>query len=137
MFSKLEKSFPEKKAQDFLKKSLDFLRSEKIIPPEIKDRISLVNVSKKEIQKLNHQYRDKNESTDILSFGYKFDEKKLEGDLVLCWEVIIENAVEDGIDPETELAKNLIHGCLHLAGFEHSDEMFNLQEKFLKVNCSK
>ncbi len=128
----LEKVFPEKLAQIWLKKSIDFLRLKKIISAEHQALISVAKVSEKEIKNLNKNYRNKNEVTDILSFGYNFDDKKIEGDLILCWKVIEKNAQEDNIEAEKELAKNLIHGCLHLTGLEHSAEMFQLQDDFLK-----
>ena len=128
----LEKVFPEKLAQTWLKKSISFLRLKEVISAEHQVLISVVNVSEKKIKNLNKNYRNKNEMTDILSFGYNFDDKKIEGDLILCWEVIKKNAQEDGIEAEEELAKNLIHGCLHLTGLEHSEKMFGLQSDFLK-----
>ena len=83
---------------------------------------------------MNKKYRSKNEVTDILSFSYNFNNEKLEGDLILCWEIIKKNAQEDGIESEQELIRNLIHGCLHLTDREHSDEMFELQDEFLRLN---
>ncbi|MCK5081209.1 MAG: rRNA maturation RNase YbeY [Candidatus Moranbacteria bacterium] len=129
-----EKIFPKKLADDLLEKVIDFLKSEKIIFDKHRVLISIVSVSEKEIKKLNSQYRNKHEVTDILSFGYVSDQEKLEGDLILCWEIIQKNAREDSIKSNQELAKNLIHGCLHLTGQEHSKKMFALQNKFLVEN---
>ena len=127
----LEKVFSKKIANDLLEKIIDFLKLEKIISDKHQVSINIAPVSKKEIKRLNDQYRNKDEVTDILSFGYVFSQKKLEGDLILCWEIIQKNAKEDGIESNQELSKNLIHGCLHLTGQEHSDKMLALQNKFL------
>lgn len=128
----LKKKFPEKLAQLSLKKITEFLIEKKIILKKQQILINIANVSEKEIQTLNAQYRNKNEATDILSFSYNFNAKKLEGDLIVCWKIIQKNAQEIGIEAEQELVKNLAHGCLHLTGREHSDEMFTLQDEFLQ-----
>jgi probable rRNA maturation factor len=111
----------------------DFLRFKKIISERCKISVGFKNVSSRKIKNFNNNYRNKNEPTDILSFGYEFNKNILEGDLVLCWDIIKKNAEDDKIKPEQELRKNLIHGCLHLVGMEHSKEMFKLQAEFLKL----
>jgi len=128
-----KKVFPERLAQSFLKEIVKFLKDKRIISTRHVVLVNIANVSKEKIKKFNSEYRKKKEATDILSFGYGFDKDKLEGDLILCWEIIRENAKEDGIKEEQELLKNLIHGCLHLTGHEHSEEMFQLQKEFLKI----
>lgn len=128
------KKFPEKLAQDILKKAIIFLKDKELIFDEQKISINIAEVSEKEIQELNEKYRDKKEPTDILSFGYNLNQKIVEGDLILCWEIIKKNADEDGIKPEKELMKNLVHGCLHLLGQKHSDKMFDLQNEFIQKN---
>ncbi len=128
------KKFSIKLADNILKKVINFLKEEEIFSDSQKISIKVAEVSKKEIQELNQLYRGKKEPTDILSFGYNSNKNEIEGDLILCWNVISKNAEEDGISSEKELMKNLIHGCLHLAGFEHSDEMFKLQKIFLEKN---
>jgi probable rRNA maturation factor len=131
MTSKL--NFPEKLTKKTLNEISNFFRYKKIISSNCEVLIGFRNLSPKKIQKLNNDYRNKNKPTDILSFSYEFNENILEGDLVLCWYIIKKNAKDDKIKPEQELRKNLIHGCLHLVGMEHSKEMFKLQADFLKL----
>jgi probable rRNA maturation factor len=128
------KKFPQKLAQNILKSAIEFLEEKKVFSANQKISINLAEVSEDEIQRLNGEYRGKKESTDILSFSYNLDKNEVEGDLILCWSIIEKNSQEDGISPKQELAKNLVHGCLHLAGYKHSVEMFSLQKKFLKEN---
>ena len=64
-----------------------------------------------------------------MSFNYENTVKKLEGEIILCLDVIKENAKKDNIKTEDELQKNVIHSILHIAGYEHGEEMFKLQEK--------
>lgn len=91
--------------------------------------LSVAVVEAEEIKSLNKQYRQKNEPTDVLSFAYENTEKELQGEIVICPEVIRRNAKEDGIRFDDELEKNLVHGLLHIIGYEHGDEMFGLQDE--------
>lgn len=90
-------------------------------------KISLAFVNKSEIQKLNKKYRKKNKPTDVLSFGnptsYKIQVTSSEsgylGEVVICPEVVKENAKKHKSDFQEELLKVFIHGVLHLLGYEH------------------
>ena len=91
------------------------------------------------IQKLNKQYRNLDESTDVLSFimGETAGERFLPGDIVISLEKIEENAKVFGITPLEELHRLLIHGILHLSGMDHAsndknEAMLVLQEKLLE-----
>jgi probable rRNA maturation factor len=91
--------------------------------------IDLVLVEPDEIKKLNQQYRQQDQVTDILSFGYKEDgswpEKikcdNIFGELVICLTQIKKQAMEQKIPWQTELTLILIHGILHLMGLDHKD----------------
>ena len=90
------------------------------------------------IRKLNNQYRNLDESTDVLSFvmGEMAGERYLPGDIVISIEKTEENAKEFSCSPKEELHRLLIHGILHLVGMDHasndhSEEMLILQEKLL------
>jgi probable rRNA maturation factor len=93
---------------------------------------SVALVAEKEIEKINKQYRQQDKPTDVLSFCYEYTEKKLEGEIVLCPEIIKKNAQEDGVSFEEEFMKNVVHGTLHIVGYEHGKEMFDWQNKILK-----
>ncbi len=107
------------------------LEKEGVVPKAVEYEISVALVDKDEIKKLNLEYRKKNEPTDILSFGYEQSDDEIQGELVICPEIIWENAAEDGIEPMEELLKNLIHGVLHISGYEHGEEMFQIQDLIL------
>ena len=89
--------------------------------------ISVAVVSREKIQEINKQWRKKDEETDVLSFCYENTTERLEGEVILCLDIIKENAEKDGIKAEEELEKNIIHSILHIVGYEHGDEMFELQ----------
>ncbi len=87
---------------------------------EIKDfEISLAFVDNVTIHRLNKQYLDHDEPTDVLSFPYSAaNAKKLEGELVIGVEIAKEQAAERGHEVHVELALYVIHGLLHLCGYD-------------------
>ncbi len=81
--------------------------------------ISLAFVDNATSRRLNQQYLDHDEPTDVLSFPLsQRGAKKLAGELVLGVEVALEQAQERGHDVQAELALYVIHGLLHLCGYD-------------------
>ena len=76
--------------------------------------LSVVTVGEKRIGTLNRKYRKKNKPTDILSFNYGEA-----GEIVICPEQVRKNAKEYKSTFKQELIKVLIHGVLHLLGYDH------------------
>lgn len=91
---------------------------------------SIAIVDSEEIKKLNFQYRKLDKPTDVLSFGEDINE------IVICPEEVKKN----GNDFNKELKKVVIHGTLHLLGYDHetneneAKEMLNKQNKYFKIN---
>ena len=78
-----------------------------------------------ESQQLNHQYRDKNKPTNVLSFPFQNPPGitlPLLGDLIICKEVVETEALEQGKALISHWAHMLIHGSLHLLGYDHIDD---------------
>lgn len=104
---------------------------------EIKGEMSVKLGGKEESQTLNKQYRQKDYPTDVLSFPFEEeipDEGFYLGDIFICYPVAEEQAAENGISIEKELLTLMLHGVLHLAGYDHetdSGEMLKLQDRFL------
>lgn len=101
------------------------------LSPMLKKDLSIVFVDAKTIRRLNKQYRGKNKTTDILSFSDLFDDQL--GELVLCPEVIVAQALRQGWSQRHEYGYMLLHGILHLLGYDHevdaeAKEMFILQD---------
>lgn len=87
--------------------------------------ISLYIVDEAEGQSLNQQYRGKDYPTNVLSFPADLPEEldlPLLGDLVLCAPVVEREAIEQGKTLEAHWAHMLVHGTLHLLGFDHIDD---------------
>ena len=81
--------------------------------------ISLAFVDNPTIHRLNKQYLQHDEPTDVLTFPYSAgNAKKLEGELVLGVEIAKAQGEERGHDVQAELALYVIHGLLHLCGFD-------------------
>ncbi len=93
--------------------------------------ISLAFVDNPTIHCLNARYLKHDEPTDILTFPLSEpDAKKLGGELVLGAEVAQLQAAERGHDVQTELTLYVIHGLLHLCGFDdHDDEDIRLMRE--------
>lgn len=86
--------------------------------------IGLAFVDNPTIHQLNKRYLQHDEPTDVLSFPLSDPgSRKLAGELVLGVEVAQAQAVERGHDVGTELTLYVIHGLLHLCGYDdHSDD---------------
>lgn len=101
----------------------------------------VVFVDRAAMSELNWQYRRKKGPTDVLSF--ESAEPDSLGELVLCLEVIEENAREHGLHNRQELGYVLLHGVLHLLGYEHeaskeeARKMFRLQDRIYDALWNK
>jgi len=87
------------------------------------------------IQQLNHQYRDMDRPTDVLSFPQDM-ENNLLGDIIISVEKADLQAQEKAHSVQYELALLTTHGFLHLLGYDHAEieeekEMFALQQELL------
>ena len=112
------------------------------------EEISVLFCNDEYIQELNKNYRDIDSPTDILSFenGEKYTDEEGEwlqaGDIAISLETLPKNAEYFGVKQNEEFKRLLIHGILHLNGYDHgeehiepgvapTDEMLVLQEKIL------
>ena len=85
--------------------------------------ISLAFVDNPTIHTLNKRYLDHDEPTDVLSFPLSEpNAKRLAGELVIGVEVALAQATERGHDVQTELALYVIHGLLHLCGYDDKSD---------------
>ena len=75
------------------------------------------------LAKINYKYLKHNTLTDIITFPYSNSSSVISGDVFISIDRVNENAVGLNIKFETELARVLIHGVLHLVGYnDHSNE---------------
>ena len=75
-----------------------------------------------ESRRLNREYRGKDRPTNVLSFPASAESRRLEGDLgdlVICAAVVAREAREQGKARPAHWAHMVVHGILHLHGFDH------------------
>ena len=109
--NKLVKSWISKKFYYLiLKQSSIVLKAENKI-----DNLSIALVGNQAIKKINQQYRRINKSTDILSFD---DPPQI----IICWPQLKKQAKEQKYSQKEELAILLVHGFLHILGYDHKNK---------------
>lgn len=85
--------------------------------------VRLVDID--ESAELNEQYRAKQGPTNVLSFPFDAPveiEPRLLGDLVICVPVVVREAEEQGKAVDAHWAHMVVHGCLHLLGYDHIED---------------
>ena len=96
--------------------------------------LSIALVGQGRMREINKKYRKKNRATDVLSFP----DNGL-GEIIICLREIKKNAKKDGFSFEKELTQVLIHGILHLLGYDHeksekqAKKMEEKQNYYLKL----
>ena len=104
--------------------------------------VSVRVVDEDESRSLNKTYRDRDKPTNVLSFPSGIgdympgDEPKPLGDIVICAPVVEREAAEQGKSLDDHWAHLVVHGALHLLGFDHENdtdamEMENLEREIL------
>lgn len=134
--------FDIENTQNFLKKLLKTCRHDNW-------ELSVLFCSNTFIQSLNKQYRNLNEPTDVLSFSqFETNNEEFEnanatsevpfvaGDIVLSFETLRKNSEVFDVPEKEEFLRLLVHGVLHLSGYDHqtndaNEPMLQLQEKLL------
>jgi probable rRNA maturation factor len=115
-----------------------FLRQELKLKSQ---ELTIVFLNPAAAQKLNKKYRKRNYATDILSFPS--DSPATLGELILCPQVLKRQAKEHGLSFKAELSYMLIHGVLHLLGYDHEKSkssarrMFKIQDQLFDRLCRK
>ena len=105
-------------------------------------QLNLSFVSSEEMKLLNKTYRNKDKPTNVLSFEMPKnfpvgDEKTLIGEIALCEEIIYEESKKYKKIFENRLKHMIIHGLLHLIGFDHikkeeENKMESIEKKIMK-----
>ena len=110
-----------------------------IRPQTLEPEITIRIVDEAESHDLNLTYRGKDKPTNVLSFPFECpDEVELPllGDLVICRQVVEREATEQGKPLEAHWAHMVVHGCLHLLGYDHieddeAEEMESLETEIM------
>lgn len=86
----------------------------------VRGELSVRITSDAEMRELNRRFRRKNKPTDVLSFPSEMP--KLAGDIAISADIAAANAYQLGHSVETELKILILHGLLHLAGYDHETD---------------
>lgn len=140
------KSWQEKleNLQSFISKIANItLEQTKIIDIADYVEISFLLCDDEKIRVLNKQYRNQDKATNVLSFevnnfiagSYESCDKELIlGDVVLAFETILKESDEQNKTFESHLSHMIIHGILHLLGYDHFNEEDAMQMESLEIN---
>lgn len=108
--------------------------------------VSVIIDTDETLRKLNLMYAGNDHATDVLSFSAGFIDpdsgKDYLGDIVISYDRAQEQADENHINIFAELQTLIVHGTLHLCGFDHADKvsekkMFELQDKIINDFAGK
>jgi probable rRNA maturation factor len=99
-----------------------------IAPATARGDVTVAIVSDRRIRALNREFRGKDHATDVLSFpsdpstSLRAGERGFLGDIVIAAGVAKRQAREAGHTVQTELRVLMLHGLLHLLGYDHEDD---------------
>ncbi len=96
-----------------------------VLPFQAEAEVTIRIVDAGESQQLNLDYRGKDKPTNVLSFPFQCPpgvELPLLGDLVICAPVVAAEAAEQGKSLHAHWAHMVVHGSLHLLGFDHIND---------------
>jgi len=101
--------------------------------------LTVAFVSDRRIKELNKIFRDKNRPTDVLSFPYEPDQydyletENFLGDIVISVEQAERQAKENDLTLENEIKQLILHGILHLCGYDHATDGGEMNRLELKL----
>jgi probable rRNA maturation factor len=108
------------------------------VNPGLTGEHSISFVDDDEISRLNKEWLGHDGATDVIAFSLGSSESLL-GDVYISVETALRNAAGLGVSPSEELTRLVIHGTLHVLGYDHpsgadreSSEMYQLQEELLR-----
>jgi probable rRNA maturation factor len=126
--------------EHWVEKILAELRKRKLSKHLAAD-MNICLVDEKESARLNEAYRSKKSPTNILTFSYDLPKeiasRLLYGDLIICFPIVLAEAKKEGKKVNDHLAHLIVHGILHLLGYDHendkeADEMEQLEIEILE-----
>jgi probable rRNA maturation factor len=95
----------------------NIVTSEKFVPGEI----NIIITSDKNLIKINRQFLKHNYYTDVISFSYN-NKEIINGEVYLSLDTVKKNAINYNVSLNRELLRVIIHGILHLCGYEDDTE---------------
>ena len=97
-------------------------------------------VGESEIQSLNRDYREMDKVTNVLAFPQLVeleDGTSLLGDIVVCAPVVAIEAAAQGKEPQAHFAHLVVHGVLHLLGYDHIEDLEAVEMESIEIRILK
>lgn len=101
--------------------------------------VSLAFVGARRMRSLNRKWFGKDRPTDVIAFGFRSPGAPVLGDIYICPDVAARNARRYAVSPRQELVRLVIHGVLHVLGYDHpageartASPMWRRQEGYLR-----
>jgi len=99
--------------------------------------VTVAFVSDRRMRALNKEFRAKDKTTDVLSFPFEADEFDIErdflGDIVISLEQAARQTTENDLELETEIKQLILHGILHLCGYDHETDDGEMNRRELEL----
>lgn len=108
----------------FTKRGLESFLADAVSAAKLKGSVSVLLTGDEEIRRLNREFRGKDKATDVLSFPAEdgMGRARMAGDLAVSVETAAREAERRGHALDLELRVLLLHGVLHLAGYDHETD---------------
>jgi len=114
-----------------------FVKSCDLIDEAAGKTFSLAFISDRRMKKLNKFFRGKDTTTDVLSFPHEPDEFDVDktnlGDIVISAEQAQRQAKENGLTLDNEIKQLILHGILHLCGYDHETDNGEMNARELEL----
>jgi probable rRNA maturation factor len=94
--------------------------------------VTIAFVSDRKIRELNRQFRGLDKPTDVLSFPDDNNSHNL-GDIAISAETAARQAKENGLTFESEISQLMLHGLLHLSGYDHETDQGEMNRTELRL----
>jgi len=119
----------QKRWRDLAARAIEAIRSGR-------EAVTIVFVSDSAIRKLNKQFRDTDRVTDVLSFPAEpeqFENQSSLGEIVISTDRAAAQAKANGLSLQNEIEQLILHGLLHLCGYDHETDNGEMNRLELKL----
>ncbi|MEA1899011.1 MAG: rRNA maturation RNase YbeY [Bacteroidota bacterium] len=113
-----------------VKPTKDWLKAVIMEENKVPGEINIIFMGDDELKEINSKYLKHDYYTDVITFNYNI-ENKISGDIFISYDRIVENAASYGVDKSNEVNRIIIHGILHLLGYndKRKREILRIREK--------
>ena len=108
-----------------------------LVAPDVARGACVLLTSDERLAALNSAFRGRNGATDVLSFPSGLEPPESLGDIAIASGVVAADARAAGISFEAHLAHMIVHGLLHLAGYDHENESEALEMEAIEISVLK